>query len=135
MAHTTSSSRVPVFSLGERIRKVRADLGLSQQAFADLLSIDRKTVSNWEGGRNRPRYGDLMLIASVANVSLQWLAAEEFRPTFGAVGADVGGDIRDSQTRSNRGLVTSRPGYTFDSNLVELPNWAFEQSADIPLAA
>jgi transcriptional regulator with XRE-family HTH domain len=86
MAHDVSSSRVPVFSLGERIRKAREDLGLSQQAFADALGVDRKTVSNWEGGRNRPRYGDLMLIASVADVSLQWLAADEFRSRFVAAG-------------------------------------------------
>ena len=84
MSRNVSSTRVPVFSLGERIRKAREDLRLSQQEFADLLDVDRKTVSNWEGGRNHPRYGDLMLIASVTDVSLEWLAADEFRPTFGA---------------------------------------------------
>lgn len=87
MAYRLGSSRVPVFSLGERIRKAREDQGLSQQQFADLLDVDRKTVSNWEGARNQPRYGDLMLIASVADVSLEWLAGELFRPHSGVVGA------------------------------------------------
>lgn len=69
-----------MFSLGERIRKVREDLGLSQQQLADQIGVDRKTIGNWEGGRNRPRYGDLMMIASVTDVSLEWLAGELFRP-------------------------------------------------------
>jgi transcriptional regulator with XRE-family HTH domain len=87
MSRHVGSSRVPVFSLGERIRKAREDLGLSQQQFAELLDVDRKTVGNWESGRNQPRYGDLMLIASVADVSLEWLAGELFRPTIVAVDA------------------------------------------------
>jgi transcriptional regulator with XRE-family HTH domain len=73
------SDRVPVFSLGERIRKAREDAGMSQQQFADELGIDRKTVGNWEADRNQPRYRDLMLISSVADVSLEWLAGELFR--------------------------------------------------------
>ncbi len=85
MTRQVSSSRVPVFSLGERIRKAREDLGLSQQQFADVLDVDRKTVSNWEGSRNQPRYGDLMLISSVTDVSLEWLAGDLFRP-IGVVG-------------------------------------------------
>lgn len=104
MSRNVSSRRVPVFSLGERIRKAREDLGLSQQAFADLLGINRKTLNNWEGGRNHPRYGDLMLIASVADVSLEWLAAEEFRPTFGGVAASP---TSQGASRPNRQLSAS----------------------------
>lgn len=103
MARHLESSRVPVFSLGERIRKAREDLGLSQQQFADLLGIDRKTVSNWEGMRNHPRYGDLMLIASAADVSLEWLAAEEFRPTFAA-----GAAVVERDTAQTPGTNTGR---------------------------
>lgn len=83
MAHELDTPRVPTFSLGERIRKAREDLGLSQLRFATALGIDRKTVGNWEAGRNQPRYGDLMLISSVTDVSLEWLAGELFRPEFG----------------------------------------------------
>lgn len=75
-----STPRIPVFSLGERIRKAREDLELSQFQFADLLDVDRKTVGNWEAGRNQPRYGDLMLIASVSDISLEWLAGDLYRP-------------------------------------------------------
>lgn len=97
--------RIPVFSLGERIRKAREDLDLSQFQFADLLDVDRKTVGNWEAGRNQPRYGDLMLIASVSDVSLEWLAGELYRPH-----PDVA-VTRQVRSPSNREFMRSpRPG-------------------------
>ena len=107
MAQEVGSSRVPVFTLGERIRKAREDQGYSQAEFAIRLGVDRKTVSNWEGSRNQPRYGDLMLIASVTDVSLEWLAGELFRPTASIYGhAAVGG-----HGDTGRGSVRNTGGY------------------------
>lgn len=112
MTHSThrGNRRVPVFSLGERIRKVREDLGLSQQQFADKLIVDRKTVGNWEGERTQPRNRDLMMISSVADVSLEWLAGELFPPIAGreeAIGA--GGAVRrDSDNSRGAGRDTDR---------------------------
>lgn len=84
MTHSThGGSRVPVFSLGDRIRKVRDDLGLSQQQFADQLGVDRKTVSNWESEKNRPRRRDLMMISSVADVNLAWLTGGDIESESG----------------------------------------------------
>lgn len=85
--NVSSSNRVPTFSLGERIRKAREDQGLSQQAFANALGVDRKTLGGWENGKHHPSYGDLMLVSSVADVSLEWLAGDLYRPTSGVVGA------------------------------------------------
>lgn len=107
MAQVVGSSRIPVFSLGERIRKAREDQGLSQAEFAIRLGVDRKTVSNWEGSRNQPRYGDLMLIASVTDVNLPWLAGDLFRPTESTHGRSVvGEDVDNSQ-----GTVRDTPRY------------------------
>ena len=99
------SNRVPVFSLGERIRKAREDAGMSQQQFADELGVDRKTVGNWEADRNQPRYRDLMLISSVADVSLEWLAGDLFRPSS-PVHAGAGA------TDNRRGTGFKTHGYT-----------------------
>ena len=41
-------------SLGERIKAARERLRLSQQQLADLLQVDRKSVSNWELGHTHP---------------------------------------------------------------------------------
>ncbi len=36
------------------ITEMRARRGLSQREYADLLSLDVRTLQNWEQGRNRP---------------------------------------------------------------------------------
>lgn len=97
-----TQARVPVFTLGERIRKAREDLDYSQAELALQLGVDRKTVGNWEAGRNQPRYRDLMLLSSVANVSLEWLAGDLYRHPD--VRAQAGGraDIRQESSRDTR---------------------------------
>jgi transcriptional regulator with XRE-family HTH domain len=94
------SNRVPVFSLGERIRKAREDAGMSQQQFADELGVDRKTVGNWEADRNQPRYRDLMLVSSVADVSLEWLAGDLFRPISPVLAGTGAADNRQESRRN-----------------------------------
>jgi len=36
------------------VRRIRAELGLSQSEFADLLGVSARTVQDWEQGRNQP---------------------------------------------------------------------------------
>lgn len=74
------AGRVPSWTLGERIRKAREDQGWTQQEFADVLGVDRKSCGSWEAGRHQPRYRDLIAIAQVTGVDLHWLAEERFRP-------------------------------------------------------
>lgn len=99
---SSTTPRVPVFSLGERIHKARKDLGLSQQEFADMLGVDRKTVGNWESERVQIRYGDLMLISSAADVDLSWLAGEHYRP--------------EVSNHSNRECLNPTRPYGFENN-------------------
>ncbi len=39
----------------EDIRRLRARLGMTQEAFARELGVSVSTVQKWEGGRARPR--------------------------------------------------------------------------------
>jgi len=41
--------------IGTRIKRARERKRWSQQRLADALHVDRKTVDNWENGRNKPR--------------------------------------------------------------------------------
>lgn len=60
--------------IASRIRKVRSDAGLSQQAFADRLgTATRGAVGNWERGQGIKRE-NLQLIADKFRVSFEWLA-------------------------------------------------------------
>ena len=38
----------------ERIKKIRRELNLTQQEFAERIGIKRNTIANYETGRNDP---------------------------------------------------------------------------------
>ena len=60
-------------SLGETIKQLRTERGLSQQQFADMLYIDRSTCANWETGRRMPDASMIVQIASVLDVETSYL--------------------------------------------------------------
>lgn len=59
--------------MNERIKKLRKDLKLTQQEFADALNIKRGAVSNYEIGRNAPIDAVVSLICKTFNVNEEWL--------------------------------------------------------------
>lgn len=42
--------------LGEHIRRIRTELGMTQEGFADHLGVSQAQVSNWERGEDSPRH-------------------------------------------------------------------------------
>lgn len=50
----------------ERIAALRAELGLSQAAFADELGVRQQTVSEWETGRYLPRGASSRMLGHLA---------------------------------------------------------------------
>lgn len=40
--------------LMSEIKALREATGLTQQKFADLLGIPKRTIENWEGGKSHP---------------------------------------------------------------------------------
>lgn len=70
--------------LNERIKKLRKELNLTQQEFADKISIKRGAVANYEIGRNIPTDSVVSLICREFNVSEDWLRSgtgEMFKPS------------------------------------------------------
>lgn len=61
----------------DRIKKLRKDLGLTQQEFADRMGIKRTTIGNYELGRNNPVDSVLMLMCREFGVSESWLKTGE----------------------------------------------------------
>lgn len=59
--------------MNERIKELRKRLNLTQQEFADRLSIKRGAVANYEVGRNTPSDSVIALICREFNVSERWL--------------------------------------------------------------
>lgn len=46
--------RLPASADASDIAAMRADRGLSQREYAEMLGVDVRTLQNWEQGRNRP---------------------------------------------------------------------------------
>lgn len=70
--------------MNERIKKLRKDLDLTQQEFADRISIKRGAVANYEIGRNIPSDSVINLICREFNVNETWLrtgTGEMFNPS------------------------------------------------------
>ena len=69
-------------TIGERIKKVRKTLDLTQQEFADQLRMKRNSIAQVEGGRGTSDQ-TIFSICREFNVSEQWLrtgAGEMFAP-------------------------------------------------------
>lgn len=56
-----------------RIKALRKELGLTQEKFADRLSMKRNTIANYEIGRNEPIDAVISLICKEFDVNEEWL--------------------------------------------------------------
>lgn len=60
-------------SVGDRIKKVRSETGLTQQVFSDQIGINRSSLSLIEKGVNNPSERTIKLICSEFRVNYDWL--------------------------------------------------------------
>ncbi len=72
--------------IGNKIKKYREHIGLSQEQLADSIYVSRQTVSNWENNKSYPDINSLKLLSNIFDVSL-----DEF----------VKGDIEEMKKRIN----------------------------------
>lgn len=63
--------------IGNFIKKLRNELGLSQGELAEKVYITRKAISKWENGKSIPTYDSLLTLASLFNVSIDELLLGE----------------------------------------------------------
>lgn len=47
------------------VAAARAELGMSQAQFADMLGVDQSSVSLWETGKNEPREPVIRLLKRI----------------------------------------------------------------------
>ena len=62
--------------MSKRVKFAREVAGLSQAQVADALGIHRPSVSEIEAGRRRVTAEEMVALARVFGVSLEWLAGE-----------------------------------------------------------
>ncbi len=66
-----------MIGVGERIRKVREERGMSIQEFAKAIGISEKKLEEFEKGISRPCDATLVYISKRFNVDYRWLALGE----------------------------------------------------------
>jgi transcriptional regulator with XRE-family HTH domain len=60
--------------LAERIRMARRKRGVTQQALASKMKVNRSAVANWESGGAAPSTGNFQRLAEVCEVAYEWLS-------------------------------------------------------------
>ena len=64
-----------MITIGDRIRKRRKELNLTQLQLAEKLNVTDRAVSKWEKNDGNPDFTILPTLAEVLNVSLDYLIA------------------------------------------------------------
>ena len=63
-------------TFGEKLQKLRARAGLSQDQLAELLDVSRQAVSKWETGTADPSTSNLLALAKLFGVPAEELLRE-----------------------------------------------------------
>lgn len=61
----------------ERLKELRKEKGYTQQQIADEIGVNRGSYSNWEKGKREPSFENLIKLADLLEVSLDWLFGRE----------------------------------------------------------
>jgi transcriptional regulator with XRE-family HTH domain len=64
----------PQKALGQAVRRLRKEAGLSQRALAERIGLSPSWVSRVEGGDYDPSWGDMRRVAVALDVPLERLA-------------------------------------------------------------
>lgn len=56
--------------LGQKIKELRMNKGLTMEGFGKLCDTKKQTVNNWEKGHNKPSPDRLKMIADIAGKSV-----------------------------------------------------------------
>lgn len=60
-------------TLGEKIKKLRTETNLSQDAMGEKLNVSRQAITKWESDQGLPDIENLKAIASLFNISIDEL--------------------------------------------------------------
>ena len=58
---------------GERLRELRLEKGMTQSSLAKLISVDRRTIGNWENDLREPDLETLVKLVKVLNTNAEFL--------------------------------------------------------------
>ena len=69
-------------TFGEKLKEARKEAGLSQEQFAEKLSVSRSAVAKWESDKGMPDISNLRGIAQLLGISIDYLLDEDEKLSF-----------------------------------------------------
>ena len=60
-------------NIGEKIKELRKEAGLSQRKLAEKIGTDQRNISAWEIGRNEPTIFNCIVVADYFGITLDEL--------------------------------------------------------------
>ena len=69
-------------TFGEKLKEARKQAGLSQEQFAEKISVSRSAVAKWESDKGMPDVGNLKAMAQLLDISVDYLLAEDEKLSF-----------------------------------------------------
>ena len=60
-------------TLGEKLKEARRGCGFTQEQLAEKLCVSRQAVTKWESDKGMPDIGNLKAIATLLNISIDYL--------------------------------------------------------------
>lgn len=103
----------------DRIKKLRKELDLTQQEFADKIGIARGNIGAYEVGKNAPSDAVISLICTKFNVNEGWLrdgTGEMFvkQSPDEQIATFIGGLLKDEEDSFKRRLISGLCGLDDD---------------------
>ena len=66
-----------IMTFGEKLKEARKEAGLSQEQFAEKMSVSRSAIAKWESDKGMPDVNNLKVMAQLLNVSVDYLLDED----------------------------------------------------------
>ncbi|KXT83509.1 transcriptional regulator, Cro/CI family [Streptococcus oralis] len=57
----------------QRLKELRLKKGLTQTELGEKVGVKQSTFTNWENGKREPSFENLIKLADLLDVSLDWL--------------------------------------------------------------
>ncbi len=100
-------------TLGEKIYRLRAEKGLSQEAFGEALGVSRQSVSKWETDQSVPELDKIIMISDLFAVSTDYLLKESVREENTVSGEESTGQAQQGDVRGTH-IIIERPTMSFE---------------------
>ncbi|MDO4842713.1 MAG: helix-turn-helix transcriptional regulator, partial [Phoenicibacter congonensis] len=69
-------------TFGEKLKDARKSAGLSQEQFAEKLSVSRSAIAKWETDKGMPDITNLKAMSQLLGVSIDYLLDEDNKLSF-----------------------------------------------------